>query len=98
MEMQLTARYSLLDLKTKCQPVNKSVICSKGQALSLKAKFELSVPVNFLAPSSKLTKNSYLKVFRVLFLASANNKTPKVTTQKALGTLVWRYVEKTSNL
>ena len=68
------------------------VICSKGQALSLKAKLELSLPVNFLAPSSKLTKNDCLKVFRSLFLTSANNNEPKVTTQKARGTLVKRYV------
>ena len=89
--MRLTALYSFFDLKTKCVPLNKFVICSSGQALRFKALLELSKALILRAPSSQLAAIDSLKAFRVLCdLLPASNKTHNETDKKHIGSLAKR--------
>ncbi|WP_232305614.1 hypothetical protein, partial [Gilvimarinus polysaccharolyticus] len=76
MEIELTAYYSVLDLKTKCLPLCKSVVCIRGQALSLKVKKESSILLSFRVFSSSV--HGLMQLLRdlrsALFSVPANNK------------------------
>lgn len=89
--MELTTHYSVLDLKTKCQPLEQVVICYNGQALSLKAKPEQSM-ANF-APASlcKLPSLLILDKSRSSLFSPANNHSHNETTEKHCRSFAKRY-------